>query len=149
MERKRNTDEQDHERRKSSKRIIKMALEVGVDTVQIDIHSGPCKKCIVVQGKVFSISGKTPGFPRLTNDVTPPIHDGCRHVLLPVSLSFLEVRGEKKWLQAFSCNDNLVVADIADYTAVRTGKFLGRNSADGEKIAEAFRSSREKKVKRK
>jgi len=143
-----NTSEQNSKRRASSAKMVKQSLRFNVDLVQVDVHSGPCAKCLRVQGKIFSINGKTPGFPILTKDVIPPIHDGCRHVLLPAPPEFLDARGEREYLQRFSCNDNLVVTDVWDYTAVRTGKSLGRERAEGEKTAQQYRSNRQKRTKR-
>ncbi len=57
-------------------------VEKGVDLVQISVHEKPCLEiCQALQGKVFSISGKDPDFPRL--EQRPPFHPNCEHVVLP------------------------------------------------------------------
>jgi len=134
------------QRRESSERMLAQYRAFNIDLVQVDVHSGPCPKCLRVQGKVFSISGNTPGFPLLTEDAIPPIcAEGCRHVLLAAPLMFLEARGQAAYLRAFSCNDGLVVTDIYDYTDLRTGRSPGRGLAEGERIAEEYRASRQRR----
>jgi hypothetical protein len=132
---------QNGKRRESSARVLEEAREFDVDLVQVDVHSGPCLKCLRVQGKVFSVSGKTAGFPRLTDEVIPPICDACRHVLVGVDPDFLDARGQTRYLQVFSCDPDRVVADVLDYQAVLSGKSPGRPWAEGARMAEEFRQS--------
>jgi hypothetical protein len=40
-------------------------LEHGYDLVRISSHAGSCEKCAPWQGKVLSLTGKTPGYPTL------------------------------------------------------------------------------------
>jgi hypothetical protein len=91
---------------------IQRNLEVGGDLVQVSVHSGACPLCIDVQGKLYSISGATSGFPALTDDVRPPIHPNCRHVLVGVSVDVLEERGELDALREISASDQPVL-DLA------------------------------------
>ena len=66
--------------------VIVRAQEAGLDLVQISPNpSMHGDWCDAYRGKVFSISGTTPGFVPLSN--TPnggaPFHPWCRHTLLP------------------------------------------------------------------
>lgn len=69
-------------------------------------------------------------------------------MLLGVSLIALELRKEKKFLQAFSCNENLIVTDTRDYMDVRTGKSPGHGLVEGERIVEEYRTRQQKKFRR-
>jgi hypothetical protein len=129
-------------RRESSERALRQAKEFAVDLVQVSIHSGACPKCLRVQGKLFSITGNTPGFPVLTEDVTPPIcEEECAHVLLAAPLAFLAARGTLGFLQAFSNDNGHVVTDAYDYADLVAGRSPGHELAEGERIAEEYRAS--------
>ncbi len=58
---------------------IRTCLEYGIDLVRISVHADSCPICANYQGKVYSISGKTAGYPPLAE--RPPYHPFCRHVL--------------------------------------------------------------------
>ena len=51
------------------------------DLMQVSSHNGSCPICLPYQGKVYSISGDSPNYPKL-NKMTP-FHPNCRHVLTP------------------------------------------------------------------
>lgn len=127
--------------REGALRAIERTRETGSDLVQITVHSGPCDACLRVQGRVFSISGKTPGFPALTDDVLPPLHRGCGHVLVGVNEFLLKERGQWEPLQRFSSDENRAVADLIQYQGVLAGKSPGREFAEAQKVAQEFRSS--------
>jgi hypothetical protein len=55
-------------------------LENGKDLIQISSHGITCDQCAPLQGKVFSITGKTPGYPKYQNYV--PVHPRCRHTVM-------------------------------------------------------------------
>lgn len=59
---------------------LNIGVEYGVDLFQVSVHSNACPVCQEFQGKVFSLTGATDGFPKLTRK--PPYHPRCRHVLL-------------------------------------------------------------------
>jgi hypothetical protein len=71
--------EHNRKRRESSARVQRETRRFGGDLVQLTMVDDPCPECLRVQGKLFSITGHTPGFPKLTKDVIPPIcEEGCR-----------------------------------------------------------------------
>jgi len=60
--------------------------EAGGDYVQFTTHSGACPICMIYEGRVYSISGKSEHYPKLT-EVFPSgyatIHPNCGHSLTP------------------------------------------------------------------
>lgn len=55
-------------------------LEHGHDLVQISSHAGSCEKCAPWQGKILSLTGKTPGYPTLQEAKDAGLfHPRCRH----------------------------------------------------------------------
>ena len=53
------------------------------DLVQWSNHGTQCPECAVFEGNVYSISGKHPNYPPLTE--SPPLHPNCEHSLLPTT----------------------------------------------------------------
>ena len=58
----------------------------GYDLVQISEHHPTCEKCSGLAGKVFSLSGNTPGYPRYQDYI--PVHGNCLHVLWSYQAKF-------------------------------------------------------------
>jgi hypothetical protein len=56
-------------------------LARGFDLVQVNQVVGACPQCIPFENKVFSLTGRADGFPRLK--ITFPIHPQCRHFIFP------------------------------------------------------------------
>lgn len=61
------------------------------DLVEISDHGTDCEICLPYEGRVFSISGRTPGYDIL--DEWPPLHPNCMHSALPTSEEAIAVRG--------------------------------------------------------
>lgn len=59
----------------------------GFDLVQISEHVHKPDLCTPLEGKVYSLTGKTPGWPKLPRHT--PFHIGCRHVETPFVDTFL------------------------------------------------------------
>jgi hypothetical protein len=60
--------------------------ELGYDLVKMSSHATTCPICSIYQGRVYSISGKTPGYPPLSIAFSggyANIHPNCRHVIFP------------------------------------------------------------------
>ena len=62
------------------------------DLVQFSKHADPCPICSPLEGKIFSISGKHPTYPKLTDAERPPIHCRCEHSLNATSEIALRAR---------------------------------------------------------
>lgn len=58
---------------------IDRLLQVGLDLVEISKHAHACDICTPYEGKTYSLTGRTEGYPRLT--VFPPFHPNCSHVI--------------------------------------------------------------------
>jgi uncharacterized protein CbrC (UPF0167 family) len=55
-------------------------LENGRDLVKVSKHANPCKKCVPWEGKILSITGKTPGYKTLDEAKEGGLfHPQCRH----------------------------------------------------------------------
>ncbi|MGE5572948.1 MAG: phage minor capsid protein [Bacteroidota bacterium] len=55
-------------------------LENGHDLVIISSHGSPCEKCTKWEGRVISLTGKTPGYPTLEHAKGEGLfHPNCRH----------------------------------------------------------------------
>ena len=66
------------------------AREYDHDLVEIAAKGGSCDECQEIEGKVYSLSGNTPGYPVLEEHV--PLHPRCRHVERVVSETILAWR---------------------------------------------------------
>lgn len=97
-----------------SEGIIQTAKELGEDLVQISVHARACPRCLPLQGRVFSITGKNPDFPLLGEANRPPIHPNCAHVLLPAPEAFLRRRGLYDGLSRWS-REGRSIDTAADY----------------------------------
>lgn len=71
-----------------------MCSEYDNDLVEFSAHNSPCALCAPFEGGVYSISGRHPVYPPLTDEETPPIHPNCEHSISPTSDIAIEVRGE-------------------------------------------------------
>lgn len=69
----------------ASDATLASAKDYDHDLVEIPSKGGSCGDCKQIEGKTYSISGKTAGYPVLTADVTPPLHPNCEHYLRVVS----------------------------------------------------------------
>ncbi len=58
---------------------------LGYDLVKMSSHRSPCPICAPLEGRVYSITGATEGYPRLDNAYGEyaNIHPNCKHVLVP------------------------------------------------------------------
>lgn len=68
----------------------------GQDLVQVSRHNTETPLCQGYEGKRYSITGRTPGYPIL--DARPPFHPNCWHVLTPFIADEKKVLMEPKTL---------------------------------------------------
>lgn len=60
----------------------KRLLMHGHDLIVVSSHTSPCPRCAVWQGRILSITGKTPGYPTLKEARKAGLfHEGCRHAI--------------------------------------------------------------------
>jgi len=72
---------------------IDAVQEVGGDLVQMTSHASACPICQPLEGRVYSISGKSKKYPRLDIAFSggyATIHPNCQHVLVPFFEEFAE-----------------------------------------------------------
>jgi hypothetical protein len=79
---------------------INTAQAVGSDLVQVSSHNTKTAYDAQFEGKIFSLSGKDPDFPKATD--LPPFHPNCLHVITVVIKEALEVNGTLKEYSDFS-----------------------------------------------
>lgn len=79
---------------------LSQAQNYGTDLVQVSSHNTTTEICIEYEGKVFSISGNDPRFPKLDN--TPPYHPNCLHLLFPTFEGAMVQQGTLESFSAFS-----------------------------------------------
>lgn len=70
--------------------VANSVLGRGLDLVRVDKHKHPNDICSQFDGKVFSLSGKTPGYKLLKK--IPPFHPNCKHSILPAQENFTDPR---------------------------------------------------------
>jgi hypothetical protein len=64
-------------------------IETGQDLITISAHGTECDICKQFEGKTYSISGDTPGYPRLV--ARPPFHPRCLHYATPAAANLEQV----------------------------------------------------------
>ena len=57
--------------------IINRAVEFEIDIVEVSTHGATDKICEPLEGKLFSLSGKSKNYPKLELDI--PFHPNCKH----------------------------------------------------------------------
>lgn len=68
--------------------VANSVLGRGLDLVRVDEHKHPNDVCSPYDGKVFSLTGRTPGYPVL--EIIPPFHPNCKHSILPARENFTD-----------------------------------------------------------
>lgn len=66
--------------------VLRRVVDVNGDLVKMSTHFPTCPICFPLQGRVYSITGQTPGYPRLEVAYSggfANIHPNCKHRLLP------------------------------------------------------------------
>lgn len=79
-------------RRAQSKATDLMCEEYANDLVEFSRHANSCEICRPHEGRVFSRSGRDPNYPRLSEELTPPLHPNCGHSIGPTSREAIEYR---------------------------------------------------------
>ena len=74
-----------------TKSTLNMCNQYANDLVEVSDHSCDCEICQDYEGNIYSISGKTPGYPYLAGN-EPPYHPNCQHNIGPTSVEAIEVR---------------------------------------------------------
>ena len=94
---------------------INNGLAARMDLIQVSVHDGACDQCQHFQGKVYSITGNTEGFPILLE--RSPFHPNCKHVMVPVTARHLKRLGQLERTQKLSNEPDTLIADRDDWIA--------------------------------
>lgn len=82
--------------------MLGKALDDGNDLVECSTISPTCPTCAIYQGRIYSISGNTPGYPALYKTAFRNgyscIHPNCRHQFFPYNPKF-HTEAERKALE--------------------------------------------------
>lgn len=95
---------------------VNTALENGVTLIEIDTHESACPKCREFVGRVYSVDGTDPDFPKAV--IIPPFHPHCKCNSYPVPKEHLRSKPYYDALVQFS---NDPQADFAAYERNRVG----------------------------
>lgn len=79
--------------------VVQQSITAKRDLVQLSSHAGACPICIPFEGRVYSISGRTKGYPKLSEAFSngySTIHPNCRHILEPYIVEYDENAEETK-----------------------------------------------------
>ncbi len=87
---------------------ITQTLDFGGDLVAWSVSANPCSECLSRQGNVYSLTGRNPDFPVLSDEDRPPIHPYCQHALVPADEDGLRAAGVYERLSRFSQSDETV-----------------------------------------
>jgi hypothetical protein len=68
-----------HQRKAHVTGGINMAMQNGYDLVFVNYVGITCEHCARLQGRVYSLSGNDPRFPKMLDEYKPPYHSHCVH----------------------------------------------------------------------
>lgn len=74
--------------------VANSVLSRGLDLVRVDEHKHPNDVCSPFDGKVFSLTGRSPGYPVMKKP--PPFHPNCEHNILPARENFTDIWAVKQ-----------------------------------------------------
>jgi hypothetical protein len=78
-------------REAANKASMQAVQDAGYDLVKIPSHFSTCEICAVYEGRVYSISGNTAGYPKLDDVFSgghSTIHPNCTHSAVPYIIKF-------------------------------------------------------------
>ncbi len=86
----------------ASQATINTTLRMGGDLVKVSTHTTPDDICRDFQGRIYSLRGGDPRFPKATQ--LPPFHPNCGHTIFPITEPMLEEESPERLaeLSAFS-----------------------------------------------
>jgi hypothetical protein len=115
-------------------------VEQGHDLVKVSTHRGACELCRPFEGKILSITGRTPGYPTLEEAKEAGLfHVNCRHAYgLQIDLD-KEIE-ELEGIEVTEEKDKGLFPD--EIAGVKRGKKMTRDEANGEKPNPNFEQGR-------
>lgn len=103
---------------------------LGYDLVKMSSHATSCEICAVLQGRVYSLTGNTKGYPVLTSAYGSHanIHPNCRHVIFPYVAELADDReGDRVFSNRPFDIDPRSKAEMDRYNKVQKEKSILRN----------------------
>lgn len=100
-------------------KLLDDSKKYNIDYVSMSAHHACCEECNKLQGRVYSISGKSKIFPKLPEKIlkTGKVHEGCRHF---VSLYFFYNDGNDTVHDKFGNNVDAIRASQRPFEDDRT-----------------------------
>jgi len=112
-------------------------VEQGHDLVKVSTHRGACELCRPFEGKILSITGRTPGYPTLEEAKAAGLfHPRCRHAYG----LYIDLDKEIEELEGIEVTEEKDKGLFPDEIAgVKRGKKMTRDEANGEKPNPKFK----------
>jgi hypothetical protein len=129
-----------------SQASLMTAQNYGTDLVRVSSHNTTSEVCQPFEGKVFSISGDNPDFPKLT--VKPPYHVNCLHYLTPVLEGTLKRSGEYDRISAFSKDKTNQPPNVSTFVPVDKRNVIIKKTTADIKASDKYRGSTIKQKRR-
>jgi hypothetical protein len=85
---------------------INTAVGTGNDLIQVSSHNTTTEVCLQYEGKIYSLSGRDPDFPRVID--VPPFHPNCRHSISIYVKEYAEINNTLDQAIKFSNNKSEV-----------------------------------------
>jgi hypothetical protein len=111
---------------------ISRCIEMGVDLVQVSSHASACEICSAHEGKIYSISGRSDEYPKLSGD--GHFHPRCKHTLIPRPDLMKEPPQESEYLYHGSdahpsqiADGGLKLGKAGDYVAFTSNQSYAKN----------------------
>lgn len=124
----------------TNKGTMQTMKDLGRDLVRMTSHFSSCPICVVYEGRVYSMSGRDPDYPALSEafDGYGTIHPNCTHRLVPYIKEFDDdaEKTQKDSMRPFEI-DPKKKASIDDYNkqqAIKTARRNDRNEWEKAKL---------------
>ncbi|MEK3882416.1 phage minor capsid protein [Paenibacillus sp. PL2-23] len=111
-----------HQRKAHVTGIEKMVVQNGLDLVYVNFVGITCEFCAKYQGRVYSISGNDPRFPKL--ELRPPYHSHCVHSISAWIEEYAPVDEVERMITTSNrpFTDNRTEANIRRYNEMQRDK---------------------------
>lgn len=121
-------------REATNRATLNQLTELGYDLVKISSHASSCPLCAPLEGRVYSISGKDPRYPKLDiaySGEYANIHPNCRHVLMPYIEEFaVDSEGDRTFSNRPFDIDERAQKQIDKYNEVQKWKRQMKDDRD-------------------
>lgn len=102
--------------------IENRAIQEGYDLLKVSEHGTTCEKCAKVEGRVFSISGNNPNYPKWDNQIIKHTHPNCRHTVAIFQEKYYEGSIDELRRKSFDQTDRRTGSQKQAYEAMQDKK---------------------------